>query len=398
MPRGSRRGGRRSLEIDSLEGRSLLSQFGWPMSPSPGGIPIVVAFTPAPMPLVEHLREPMAGPFAVDPGLMGGTPGGEFPVAYRSMRLGLSDQGFSGVVIGGGPHMMLTPGPEVGLGIPILKELPFSPGAFEPAGEASRMVPPGGRPRSSGPIFRFPRFGTVHRGRLTHRSEHPCRTGSTRHRLAAIRPDPGAGVPERSSNPPQNGVEGIATLAAPEALAARLPSLPNQAVGGFLSAVAAGMGQRVVGTLVALPLVQPGASAPQPSASATPVPGSPLVEAAHAPATVPVSQPEPLPSEAPSPQGADLITRFSPFELTPIEESFSRLVERIVSLDGIEELEANDATPVLLVVAAVAAFEAAALVAEAPSRRRLPGDPGWSADPPCIIRSDDATRHGQEIA
>jgi hypothetical protein len=68
---------------------------------------------------------------------------------------------------------------------------------------------------------------------------------------------------------------------------------------------------------------------------------------------------EPVPADKPSPEGADLITRFSPFDLSPIEQSFSRLLERIGSFDSAQELAPNHVSPILLIVAGIGAIEVA---------------------------------------
>ena len=118
------------------------------------------------------------------------------------------------------------------------------------------------------------------------------------------------------------------------------------------------LGQRALTSLVSLPLVHPGPGGQEPAGTMTPVTVVPAVKLVYLSAAAPLAPPEPGTPEDPSPQGADLITRFTPFELTPIEESFARLVERIMSVDGDHEPETNHVSPVLLIVAGLAALEA----------------------------------------
>ncbi len=334
MRRDSRRGSRRSLEVDPLEDRSLLSHFGWPVASLPESVPIVVAFTQASMPQGNYVREPVVVQFPAGPGLPDRALGGESQM---------------GLVPG--------PGPGVGFVIPILRDMSLPLGGFD----AGWRGPDGGLLGRPGPGFGsdFPVPGRLVAGDQQAVSAPFLAPDRPIPPPAAVRPDSGPTVPERSINlATLNPVEGISTLGGAEALVAHAPALPNQPVTSFISGIVVSVGQRVFAALVSLPLVQPGPTGPDSRAPVTAVTGLPIVEVSHASVTAPLEHHEPVPPDDPSPQGADLITRFSPFDLTPIEESFSRLVERIVSFDSAQELEANNVSPVLLIVGGLAAIEA----------------------------------------
>jgi hypothetical protein len=151
--------------------------------------------------------------------------------------------------------------------------------------------------------------------------------------------------------------EGITPLAAPAAILTRAASLPGLPLPGSLAMLSTAFGQRIAFSFLMLAPLQPaaGIDSGEPAGvlgEITAIKGTYLTVAR------PVFPPNPGASEVPAPEEADLITRFSPFEATPIEESFSRLVERLVNLDSTPESSANRITPVILIVAGLGALEA----------------------------------------
>src|SRR5271165_1799590 len=105
MRRGSRRGSRRPLEVDSLEDRRLLSQFGWPMAISmsipPASSPVDFAFAQVLLPQVDHLREPVAARSSAGPWLQAPAQGGEIPIAYGTVQAVTETRSFPGPAQGG---------------------------------------------------------------------------------------------------------------------------------------------------------------------------------------------------------------------------------------------------------------------------------------------------------
>ena len=368
MPRGSRRGGRRSLEIDSLEGRTSpepvrLADVLPPPSERKAGRSWSRSFRLRCRPSNISgcwckVRSPRA------PGSTAAARGGEFPLGYRSsseygralMLTGLfcrrrwflddhraraGRRGRNSVLEG-----LAFPARRVrGLAITVRRWI--SSDGRPGSGFASRFAGPGtvlaGRPAVRHGASCLPR------PRITHTGSGRPRSGPGSSTAPTIRPVPPPRVPRKGSRRWRRPRPSL--HACPCSSQSAGDERPREHCDRAWDSACSV-------SLVSLPLVHPGPGGQEPAASTTPVTVVPAVKLVYLSAAAPLAPPEPGTPVDPSPQGADLITRFSPFELTPIEESFSRLVERIVSVDGDQEPETNDVTPVLLIVAGLAAIEA----------------------------------------
>ena len=386
MRRGSRRGSRRPLEVDPLEDRSLLSQFGWqmtlPIPVPPASSPAAFALTQVSFPQLDHLRAPVTASLPAGPWLQGLAPGGDLSIAYNTIQTAIDAPPLPGLERAGGVSISygtvqsitgtptfpgripvsespigLAPEPGNGFGLAFLRDLSFPPSTFDPGrrgpgdgpevrtvqAPTSDLTAPGGPAPGGQPIGLAPLLAPE-------RAIPPS---------VVLRPDSGTAVADRLNTlTPANSAEGIAILAGMDVLVARAPASATQPVTSSLSGIFVSIGQRIFVSLVSLPMLQTGPAGPDSSAPAAPATGLPVIEASRLSVTPPLGQQEPVPAEVPSPEGADLITRFSPFDLTPLEQSFTRLLERIGSFESGQELEPNHVSPMLLIVAGIAAFEA----------------------------------------